>query len=446
MARPRVVIVGAGFGGLAAAKRLRRADADVYLVDQRNHHLFQPLLYQVATAGLSPSNIAVPIRKIFRNDQNINVVMGRVESIDTERQHLVAAGRAYPYDYLVVASGAATSYFGNDHWADIAPGLKSLADAIEIRRRILLAFEAAELENDEAARRAALTFVIVGGGPTGVELAGTIAEIARTSIQRDFRRIDTRTTRVILAHGDDRLLKGYHEKLSDRARRDLIDLGVEVRLSARVINVEDDQAQIRDGNGETSSIQAKNIIWAAGVRASSLVASLDCETDRGGRAKVEPDLSIEGRPEIFVIGDAATIDDPNTGEPVPGVAPAASQMGQHAGNIIRNALRGSTARPAFKYLDKGSMATIGRAKAVADIKGLHFTGLVAWLMWGFVHIAFLVSFRSKLLAMIEWVWLYLFFSRGVRLITGNAHPDVHQPLGEPIDLNTPNEQTTAPVH
>ena len=431
-ARPRVVIVGAGFAGVAAAKVLRKAKADVYLVDVSNHHTFQPLLYQVATAGLSPGNIATPVRKIFAKDSNITVVMGQVDRVDTASRQLIANNRRYAYDYLIVATGAQTSYFGNDHWAAVAPGLKTLDDAIEIRHRFLLAFESAELESDEASQRAALTFVIVGGGATGVELAGSMAEIARTSIQKDFRRIDTRTARVILIDGNDILLSGYPESLSRHAQRDLEQLGVEIMLNTRVVGVEDGRVEIRTSDGTVSTIAAENIVWAAGVRAEPLASTIGCPVDRGGRALVNKDLSVPGHPEIFVVGDAAAVTNVRTGQPVPGVAPAATQMGQHAGRIIRAHIMGSTARPEFKYLDKGSMATIGRGRAVAQFGKLHITGFPAWVLWGVVHIAFLVDFRSKLLAMIEWIWLYLFYARGVRLITGKSRPQVHTPLGEPV--------------
>lgn len=405
---PKVVIVGGGFGGLASAKALRRARVHITLIDRRNHHLFQPMLYQVATASLSPAEIAAPIRKVLSKQKNCRVLLGDAVGVDVAAREVVLSDGRVPYDRLILACGVTHSYFGHAEWAAAAPGLKTVDDATEIRRRFLLCFEAAEREENEAARRAKLTFVVVGGGPTGVELAGAMAEIARRSIPADFRSIDTRTARIVLVEGGDRVLGAFPPELSARAKRDLEQLGVEVQLNARVTHVDD-----RGVNIGATRIDAGCVLWAAGVQAEPIARTLGAELDASGRVKVNADLSVPGHPEIFVVGDLATIVDKRTGKPVPGVCPAATQMGRHAARCIASG-RG---RP-FRYVDKGILATIGRARAVADIRGVRFAGLVAWLLWAGVHIFFLISFRNRVIVMMQWAWEYLFFQRGARLITG----------------------------
>jgi len=420
--RPRVVIVGGGFGGIATAKQLRKTDVDVVLIDRRNYHLFQPLLYQVATAALDPSDIAAPIRGIFRKQKNLRSVLGEVESVNLEQKHILLKDEPLEYDYLVLAAGATHSYFGKDEWAKHAPGLKTLDDATEIRRKFLLAFEAAEVERDLAAREALLTFVVVGGGPTGCEMAGAMAEVAR-SIPDDFREIDTKMARVILIQSGDRVLKSFTQESSDAGYDQLQELGVEIKLGKRVTEVREDGVMC----GE-EFIAANNVLWAAGVKASPLGKSLgnDVELDRSGRVVVEPDLSVSGHPKVFVIGDQAAAKDAKTGEPVPGVAQGAMQGGDYVGNIIRRELEDDTwvERGEFSYFDKGNLATIGRNKAVADIRGFKMKGFPAWFIWAAVHIMFLVNFRSKLSVAFSWVWTYVFGCRGARLITGRSDDEV----------------------
>lgn len=418
--RPRIVIVGGGFAGLQAAMGLASAPAEVVVVDRRNHHLFQPLLYQVATAGLSPAQIATPIREILWRQRNATVRMAEVTGIDVGARTLATSQGPISYDYLVLAAGATHSYFGHDAWAASAPGLKSIEDAVEIRRRFLMAYERAEQETDPVRQRAFLTFVIIGAGPTGVEMAGAVAEIARTVIRRDFRRIDTSSTRVMLVEGQDRVLaSGFPAALSERAKRDLERLGVEVLVNTRVTGVE----PAREGEppvvviGE-QRVAAHNIVWAAGVRASGLGAMLGVECDRAGRVKVGPDLSVPGHPEVFVTGDLAAVNDAK-GQPVPGVAPAAMQMGRHVARLLVREVAGRPREP-FRYRDKGSLATIGRARAVAAVFGMKFGGLVAWLLWAGVHIMYLIGFRNRVSVMFEWAWAYVFFHRGARLITEPA--------------------------
>lgn len=422
---PNVVVVGAGFAGLRVCQGLARMPVNVALIDRHNYHLFQPLLYQVATAALSPADIAFPIRAIFRGQKNLECVLGDVSKIDLSRKCLCLDGvQEIDFDYLVVATGATHSYFGQDAWMHNAPGLKSVDDALTIRKRILLAFEEAENELDEDARRAKLTFIVVGGGPTGVELAGALREIAVAEIQKDYKNIDTSTARVILVEANDRVLKTFHPKLSERARRDLDKLGVELRLGGRVTEIDEHGVKIG-----TERIDANNVFWAAGVLASPLGKTLGVELDRAGRVKVNPDLSIPGHPFAFVAGDLASLVDTRTSLPVPGVAPAAMQMGEHVAKIIRQELLNSVPvekRIPFEYWDKGSMATIGKAKAVAQIKRFRFTGLLAWLMWSVVHLMFLVTFRSKLLVMISWIFTYIFKSNGARLITGEFKPRIRK--------------------
>ncbi|MFN0089746.1 MAG: NAD(P)/FAD-dependent oxidoreductase [Acidimicrobiales bacterium] len=413
----RVVIVGGGFGGLFAAKALAGAPVRVTLLDRRNHHLFQPLLYQVATAGLNPSDIAYPIRSILRRQANATVLLGEVAAVNPDRRTvLLTDGDELEYDHLIVATGATHAYFGNDHWAEHAPGLKTIEDALEIRRRVLTAFEAAEREHDPRRRQALLSFVVIGGGPTGVELAGAISEIALRTLVRDFRSIDPSTARVVLVEGLDRILSTYPPSLSGKAVAQLRRLGVEVRTSCRVTVV--------DGGGVDTTagrIEAGTVVWAAGVAASPLARHLGAPLDRAGRVPVAPDLSVPGHPEILVIGDLAAAIQPD-GQPAPGVAPAAMQGGRHAAAVVRADLAGRP-RPVFRYRDKGALATIGRASAVADFgPGRRFSGFPAWVLWWLVHLLYLIGFRSRLLVWFGWAWQWLTFQRGARLITGSARP------------------------
>ena len=414
-ARARVVIVGGGFGGLQAAKALADAPLQVTLVDRRNHHLFQPLLYQVATAALSPADIAQPIRSVLRGQSNVDVVLAEVDAMDVTAKEIVLGenmGRL-PYDYLILAAGAHHAYFGHDEWEPNAPGLKTLEDALDIRRRILTSFEEADREPDLARRKALMTFVVVGGGPTGVEMAGAIAEIARFSLARDFRHIDTRDARVILIEAGTELLAAFPDRLSRHALQDLERLGVDVRFGKPVTAIAPDAVTVGD-----EIIPANTIVWAAGVQASPLGSSLGVELDRAGRVLVNPDLSVPGHPEIFVIGDLASLKDAR-GRPLPGVAQVAMQQGAWAAANILRAIEGKPAR-AFRYRDLGNMATIGRNSAVADIRGLRLTGFVAWLAWALVHIMNLIGFRNRVLVGLQWLWSYLTLQRGARLITGAA--------------------------
>jgi len=412
-------VIGGGFGGLEAARSLARAAVRVTLLDARNHHLFQPLLYQVATAGLSPGDIAEPIRHIVRRLKNVRVVLGRAERIDRAARQVVLAGGASPltYDYLVVATGVINSWFGKEQeWAEHAPGLKSVEEALEIRRRVLMAYEHAELEEDPARRQAWLTFVVVGGGPTGVELAGALAELSRNTLAGNFRSIDPREARVILCEGGDRILRAFSEQLSGQALRSLEQLGVDVRFGSYAAEVNGQGLTLGD-----ERIDARTILWAAGVKGGPLLATLETEQDRMGRVRVAPDLSLPADPRVFVIGDAAAV---RQGEDdfVPGVAPAAMQMGRHAGEQIQRALAGQPPQP-FSYLDKGSMATIGRSQAIAALPGgLELRGLLAWLAWLAVHIMFLIGFRNRILVLIQWMWAYMTFQRGARLITNEGEP------------------------
>ena len=407
---PRVVIIGAGFGGLSAAKQLAKAPFDVTIIDRHNYHLFQPLLYQVATAGLSPGDIASPIRGILRRQKNTKVILAKVSGIDARLGEVMAEGRRIPYDYLVVATGAEHAYFGHD-WASYAPGLKTIDDATYLRRRILLAFERAETEPDPDERRRLLNFVIVGGGPTGVEMAGAIAELAKRALAADFRSIDSRCARVILIEAGTRLLAPFSPVLSEAARRSLEQLGVEVRLGASVTDC--DCSGVSLGS---ERLQTRTIVWAAGVKASPVNDWLGAESDRAGRVKVEKDLSVPGHPNIFVIGDAAAATGVD-GKPLPSVAPVAKQQGCYVANLLM-ARAGGRTLPAFCYRDSGSMATIGRRRAVAQIGALKASGLLAWLLWSLAHIYFLIGFRNRLAVAMNWCWNYVTFQRGTRLITG----------------------------
>jgi NADH dehydrogenase len=411
--RPRVVILGAGFGGLSAAKALRNAACDVVVIDRRNYHLFQPLLYQVATAALSPAEIASPIRSVLSRQKNAHVLMARVTGIDVQRKlvHL-EKGRDEPFDYLVVATGARHAYFGHDDWAKVAPGLKKIEDATDIRRRILLAFERAETTEDAEERKALLTFVVIGGGATGVEMAGAIAEVAHWALADEFRVIDPTQARVILVEAGPRLLPAFPESLSEHARKALEKLGVEVHLGRAVERC--DEAGIVYG-GER--LAARTIVWGAGVQASPAAKWLGADKDRAGRVLVAKDLTAPGHPDIFVIGDTAAVLD-DKGQPVPGIAPAAKQMGAHAARTIAARLAGSEPPGPFRYRHAGSLATIGRSAAIADFGWLKVTGWMAWWLWGIAHIYFLIDFRSRFIVAMQWFWSYLTFRRGARLITG----------------------------
>jgi NADH:quinone reductase (non-electrogenic) len=410
--QPRVVIIGGGFGGLYCARALRRLPVRLTVIDRRNFHLFQPLLYQVATASLSPADIAHPIRSVLKRQRNTEVWLAEARTVDVKRRTVVLADGELPYDYLIVASGATHAYFGHPEWEPFAPGLKTIDDATEIRRRFLLAFEAAERETDPAARRRLLTFAIVGAGPTGVELAGAMAEIARQVMPRDFRAIDTKSARILLLEGGPRVLPTYPDQLSEKARQQLVRLGVEVRTNALVTRVQDDALSVGD-----EWIAAANVFWAAGVAASPIGAQLGAATDRAGRVLVQPDCSLPDHPEVFVVGDLMHLE--RDGVLLPGVAQTAMQSGRHAARMIEHDLRGQPRQP-FRYHDKGNLATIGRAAAVADISGLQISGFIAWLIWVFIHILYLIGFRNRIIVMIQWAWAYLMYQRGVRLITGNS--------------------------
>ncbi len=408
---PHVVVVGGGFGGLWTARALRDAPVRITLVDRGNHHLFQPLLYQVATAGLSAPNIAAPLRHILRKQKNVTVLLGEIDGIvPGDRQVRLADGRTLDYDHLLLASGATHAYFGHDDWAAHAPGLKTLDDALEIRRRILTAFERAEAEDDATKRDAWLTFAIVGGGPTGVELAGTLAEIARHTLHGEFRRADPRKARVLLLEAGPRVLSSFPEPLSEKARTQLQKLGVEVRTGVPVAAIDGEGVQL----GE-ERIAARTVLWAAGVAASPLARDLGVPLDRAGRVIVQPDLSVPGHPEIFIAGDLASLQ--YAGKPVPGVAPAAKQMGRHVAQAIRARLQGRT--PAsFRYRDFGNLATIGRMAAVVDLHGFKFSGLLAWWFWLAAHVFFLIGFRNRMVVMIDWAQAYWSYQRSARIILG----------------------------
>jgi NADH dehydrogenase len=418
--KPHVVIIGGGFGGLEAAKKLGSQPVQLTIIDRTNHHLFQPLLYEVATAALSPADIAAPIRAVLTKHENIEVILAEVQSIDVATNTVKTAERAITYDYLIVATGSRHSYFGNDEWEKVAPGLKSLEDAVEIRRRLLMAFEYAEKIEDEAARRAAMTFAIIGGGPTGVEMAGAIAEISRYTLAKDFHHINPSDARVILVEGSDRILSGFPEKLSHSALKQLQEIGVEVRLNARATNLTDAGLEI---GGEFIPCRVK--IWAAGNAASALGKSLGAPLDRAGRVIVNEDLTIPGHPEVQVIGDLAHFAH-QTGQPLPGVSPVAMQQGRHAADNILWMIDGRKPQR-FWYNDKGSMATIGRNKAVADLNFVQFSGRLAWLAWLFVHIMYLVGFRNRLAVLLQWAWAYFTFNKGARLITRNFQAELRPP-------------------
>ena len=410
--RPRVVIVGAGFGGLNAAVQLRRAPVEVVVIDRRNYHLFQPLLYQVATGLLSPAQIATPIRHILSRQKNASVLMERVIGIDRERREVVTDMSRVPFDYLIIATGARHHYFGHESWETIAPGLKKIDEATEIRARILTAFELAEAGDDDEQRRRLLTFAVIGAGPTGVEMAGAIAELARHAMTGDFRRIDPAKARILLIEAGDRVLTSFPPELSEKAMRQLERLGVEVMLRNAVTACDEDGLTLSGGE----RIACSSIVWAAGVMASPAAKWLGETTDRAGRVPIGPDLALTDDPAIFVIGDTAAVTDAK-GQVVPGVAPAAKQMGRYVAKVIRNRLAGRST-PAFVYRDWGNLATIGRKAAVADFGYIRLSGLLAWLAWSFAHIWFLIGFRNRLLVLVDWAWAYFTYDRGARLITG----------------------------
>ncbi len=425
MNSPHLVIIGGGFAGLEAAKALRRAPLHITLVDRRNHHLFQPLLYQVATAGLSPAQIAAPIRHVLNRQSNLHVLMDEVQRIDLDGKTLHLAASTINYDFLLICAGARHSYFGNDHWEKFAPGLKSLEDALELRRRMLTAFELAERVEDPELRRSALTFVIVGAGPTGVEMAGAIAEIARFTLVKDFRRINPQDAHIILLEGSNRVLPTFHESLAQPALRQLEGIGVDVRLSTIVRDVNEHGVLAGD-----EFIPAHTIVWAAGNSAAPLTRSLGVPLDRSGRIILNEDLTLPGHPEVFAAGDIANFHH-GTANPLPGVSPVAMQQGVHVASNILRKLRGVPYRP-FKYFDKGSMATIGRHAAVADLRGLRFSGFTAWLGWLFVHLIFLVGFRNRLLVLMEWAWAYATYQKGARIITNDPAELLHGKSSAPI--------------
>ncbi|MEP6493958.1 MAG: NAD(P)/FAD-dependent oxidoreductase [bacterium] len=415
MERPHVVIIGAGFGGLYAARALKNAPVDVTVLDRTNHHVFQPLLYQVATATLAPTDIAAPIRWLLRGQSNTDVVLTDVLAIDPDRREVICEGdQRIDYDFLIVAAGARHSYFGHDEWEASAPGLKSIADAIELRRRWLIAFERADQTSNDDERRANLTFVIVGGGPTGVELAGMLPTIARFALPRDFRHVDTATARIILVEGGPRLLPAFPDDLSAQAAADLSDLGVEVRLNTMVTNVGNGFVEL---GAERERIDARTILWAAGNAASPLGASLGAARDRMGRVEVNDDLSLSAHPEIFVVGDLAVLH--TDGKPVPGVAPAAMQSGRTAARNVVHTVRGE-GRERFRYRNKGDLATIGRYRAVGVLAGQHLSGGLAWWTWLFVHIMYLAGFRNRLSVLLEWGYSFFTYQRGARMISAGA--------------------------
>lgn len=424
----RVAILGGGFGGLSAALRLKRAPVQVTLIDRCNYHLFQPLLYQVATGALSPANIASPLRNVLKRQKNTRVLLGEAIGIDVAKRRVILSDGAVDYDTLVIATGSSHQYFGHDEWAQFAPGLKTVEDATDMRRRILLAFEAAEREQNSEKLRTWMTFVIAGAGPTGVELAGTLGEIANDTLRHDFRNIRPSEARIILVEGADRVLPSYPVGLSAAAKRMLERLGVTVRTKALVTDVTKESVTIQAASG-SETISTRTVLWAAGVLASPLGRILSEETgamlDKAGRVIVEPDLSIPDHPEIFVIGDLSNFSH-QTGKPLPGVAQPAIQEGRYVAKVIAGRLRGEEKTPAFHYRDKGNLATIGRAAAVADLNWLRLSGLPAWLIWLFVHLMYIVEFKNRLLVLVQWAWLFITYDRAARLITGKS------PL--PLDL------------
>jgi len=422
--RHRVVIIGGGFGGLYAARALGKAPVDVTLIDRRNFHLFQPLLYQVATGALSPANIAAPLRAVLKRHRNTRVLLADATGFDLARREVMLNDGTLPYDSLIVATGARHHYFGHPEWERFAPGLKTVEDATNMRRRILSAFEAAERSSDPKEQEALLTFVVVGGGPTGVELAGALADVAHHALRNDFRAIRPTRSRILLLEGLDRILTNYPPKLSAKAAASLARLGVTVRTGAAVTDIQDDRVTFRCGN-ETEVVRTHTVLWGAGVQASPLGKALaeatGAELDRAGRVVVQPDLSLPGRPEVFVIGDLANFPH-QTGKPLPGVAPVAMQQGRYVADLIVRRLRGEAVPGPFRYKDRGNMATIGRAAAVADLGWLKLSGFLAWMTWLFIHILFLIEFENRLLVLTQWAWNYFTRNRSARLITGERQP------------------------
>jgi NADH dehydrogenase len=422
--RHRVVIVGGGFGGLLAAKGLNRQPVDVTMIDRRNFHLFQPLLYQVATGALSPANIAAPLRSVLRRQRNARVLLGEVVGFDLAAKTVqLKDGAAVPFDSLIVATGSTHHYFGHDQWEQFAPGLKTIEDATEIRRRVLSAFEKAERSTDPAERARLLTFVVVGGGPTGVEMAGAIRELAIHTMRYDFRAIDPAACKVVIVEGQNKVLGAFHEKLSKKALDALVKMGIEVRLDTHVTDIQADHVMVKPdgGKAEASRIDTTTVVWAAGVKANPLgkliAAAIGVETDRAGRVPVNADCTVGNRPDVFVVGDLALFKGAD-GKPLPGLAPVAMQQGQYVADAIKRRVKGESARGPFKYWDKGTMATIGRAKAVAESMGFKFSGHLAWLAWLFIHIMYLARFENRMLVLFQWFWNYVTRNRTARLITG----------------------------
>ncbi|XQA64551.1 NAD(P)/FAD-dependent oxidoreductase [Xanthomonas sacchari] len=427
---PHLIVVGGGFAGLWATRALARTPLRITLIDRRNHHLFQPLLYQVATAGLSAPDIAAPLRQILRHQDNVEVRLGEVVDIDKQaRQVRLADGQALDYDYLLVATGATHAYFGHDDWAAHAPGLKTLDDALQLRRHLLLAFERAEAETDPAARAAWLSFAIVGGGPTGVELAGTLAEIARHTLKHEFRRIDPAEARVRLIEAGPRVLSSFPEHLSAKAQKQLEKLGVEVLTGVPVADIDAHGYRLGD-----AFVPARTVVWAAGVAASPLAKTLQAPLDRSGRVQVQPDLSVPGHPELFVAGDLAALQQAD-GRPVPGVAPAAKQMGRHVADTLRRRLRGDTASVPFRYADYGNLATIGRMAAIVHLGRLQLSGVLAWWFWLAAHVFFLIGFRNRVVVLLNWAWAYWSYQRAARIILGDlpAAEDTQAQPAPPVD-------------
>ncbi len=434
MSDHHVVIVGGGFGGLCAARAFRAPTTRVTVVDRRNHHLFQPLLYQVATGGLSPANIATPLRSLLKGRAATRVRLGEVTGVDLEHRRVLLVDGELEYDSLIVAAGAGQSYFGHPEWAELAPGLKSLDDATRIRRNVLLAFERAELESDPERTRSLLTFAVVGAGPTGVELAGALAEISRRTLAGEFRHIDPAAATILLIEGAERVLPSFPEVLSRKAARDLEQLGVTVRTGWIVEHMEPTSIVIRGSDGERQTVACDNVLWAAGVEASPLGKALtegsSAELDRIGRVVVEPDCSLAGRPEVFVVGDLANYGH-GLERPLPGLAAVAMQQGRYVARLIEGRLQNKISPPGFKYLDKGNMATIGRKKAVAEISGLRFSGLLAWLTWLFVHLMYLAEFQNRVLVLVQWGWNYVTRNRSARLITDSKKDRIPAQGGDP---------------
>ena len=415
--RPRVVVVGAGFGGLEAAHKLARSPVDVTVIDRRNYHLFQPLLYQVATAALSPADIAQPIRAVLRDQQNATVLLDEVIGVDVAARRVETRfGADQSYDYLILATGSQYAYFGHDDWPRLAPGLKSIDNATLIRRRVLFAFEEAETVTDPEIRQRLLTFVLVGAGPTGVEMAGALVELAHATLSRDFRHINPHTAHILLVEAGPRVLSGFPERLAAFAQHSLERMGVEVLLDTPIEAIDRDGVVARG-----KRIAAANVIWCAGIEASPVARWLGVPAGKGGRVKVAPDLSVPGHPEIFVVGDAAFVTGP-TGEPLPGLAPVAKQQGQYVGEVVARLVRRAPPPPPFHYRDQGALATIGRHSAIADLGWIKLTGPVAWILWGIVHIFFLIGFRSRMAVFLNWIWAWLTYGRGARLITGDTTP------------------------